>query len=143
MENGRQTFFMRRPRLPLVDKCTLAFSSPAIGQAQVEVEALLDSGTDITVFKNEKFQQLENRLGGLAIPLDRHIRFENKRYPAFDLTFLFPGGAAYSSQHRFIRLPDDKFDFGDIWVGQDLLSQVVVTFDGPARTITITDPNIP
>lgn len=143
MEEGRQTFSMQRPRLPFVDNCALIFSSPAVGQAQVEVDALLDSGTDITVFKKGKFHQLENDLGGLAIPIDRHIRFEGKWHPAFDLTFLFPGGASYSSQHRFIRLPDDTFDIGDIWVGQDLLNQVVVIFDGPAGTITITDPNTP
>lgn len=143
MEDGRRAFLMQRPRLPFVDQCALAFSSPSVGEVQIPVNALLDSGTDITVFKKGKFHQLENLLGGLAIPLERHIRIENTKYPAFGLTFLFPGGAAYSSPYRLIRLPDDRLDIGDVWVGQDLLNQMVVTLNGPAGTITITDPNMP
>ena len=143
--NGHSAFGSNPP-LPMVEKCAIAFHNGSRHtRCQVEVETLLDTGTDITIVKQEKFRELEQGMGRSRIPMKRHIQFSGTYRYAFPLTFVFPGGASYVSQYGFITTKSDDswFDVGDVWLGQDVLAKLVVIFNGPAKTITIEDPHIP
>jgi hypothetical protein len=86
--------------------------------------------------------ELERHLGQFRIPMLRRIRFSNTPRYTFPLAFVFPGGASYVSPYSFVTSASDAswFDVGDVWLGQDVLIKLIVTFNGPARTITIVAP---
>lgn len=106
----------------------------------VPVEALLDTGNDVTVVKPEKFNDLEASLG-YRLPVKRKIKYYGHEplQPTFDLAFIFPGDHAYYSKYGFIVPGRWDFDVGDVWLGQDIFSQLIVTFDGVSETVTISD----
>src|SRR5262245_44808961 len=82
---------------------TCAIAPQADLGVQVAVEALLDTGTDVTLVCEERFSELEAQWA-FDIPV-RKVLFGDNRgegeqevsYPAFDLAFLFPGKEAYRS----------------------------------------------
>ena len=92
VEEHRRRSHEQTPPLPLLERCALTFPT---AQGQVEVEALLDTGTDITIFKKEKFREIEKRLPrSTRIPI-RRISFSGTLTPAYPLTFVLPGGTSY------------------------------------------------
>lgn len=111
---------------------------------KVAVEALLDTGNEITIVKPEKVGELEAVLG-FRIPVKRRFRYYGHidLQPAFDLAFIFRGDHPYSSRYGFIAPSDWDFDIADVWLGQDIFSQLVITFDGVKGIITIIDPKDP
>lgn len=110
--------------------------------AGVPVEALLDTGNEVTVVKSEKLRELEASLG-FRLPVKRKIKYYGFEHlqPAFDLTFVFPDDHPYHSKYGFIVPTYWDFDVADIWLGQDILGQLVITFDGVNGIVTIVDPN--
>ena len=128
----------KRPRMPLLCAEIAASHAPSV---RIGIEMLLDTGTDITIIKPEKVRELGERLGGVIPPLS--VQFEHELAPAYDLKLVFPGNHSYSGCIGFIAPEDHEFDLGDVWLGQDVLNQLVVTFDGVNGTVTIVDPKDP
>jgi hypothetical protein len=134
-----------RPRL-FVLEAAIAFCHTL--DVQVKVKALLDTGNDITIVRPEKVLELEEYLK-VMLPVGRTFLYygadgSEKPEPAYDLAFIFPGGHSYSSGYGFIAPSNWYFgDIADVWVGQDIFSQLVTTFDGAKGTVTIIDPEAP
>jgi len=110
--------------------------------AGIPVQALLDTGNDVTILKPQKLREIEKSLG-FRLPLQAKIRYyENAELqPTFDLAFIFPGDHAYFSTFGIVTPRGWNFDVADMWLGQDLLNQLQVTYDGVNRTVTVVDPN--
>jgi hypothetical protein len=106
--------------------------------ATVSADALLDTGTDITRVSSALVDALAEAIGGL-IPVERRIRSDGAMQPALDLGFVLPAAdePVCASPYGFLVYADEHFDLGDIWIGQDLLNQWIVTLDGIAGTVTI------
>ncbi len=127
-----------RPRLPIVPGF-IAFWH--ILSTKVHVQALLDTGCDITIVKPEKVWELEKSPHKRRmLPATRHIAHDGEFQPAVDLAFLFSDNDCYSSRFGMIVTSKWKFDVADMWLGQEILRQLVVTFDGVQGTVTIIDP---
>jgi hypothetical protein len=107
---------------------------------RVEVNALIDTGADVTIFNIEKLRELE-KVTGERIQEARGVNVygHNEPQPAFELAFVFPGGHSYSSRFGLVAPADWDFDVADLWLGQDILRQLVVIFDGTHGTVSITD----
>jgi hypothetical protein len=109
----------------------------------IEVEALLDTGCDVTLIRLERLRELEARRG-TDVHLERRIMIGGELQSAFNLTYILPGGQECTSVNGFVGVPGDKFrevlDATDMLLGQDVLSQFIVTFDGPNGTVTILQP---
>lgn len=138
VEEGGQTTEVPRPRLIVIDGDIAYRDQPA---TQVSVKALLDTGAEVTILKSQKLRELEANLG-FRLPVTGRIRYygHDDLQPAFDLAFVFPGDHPYFSSYGFITPTDWDFDVADIWLGQDILAQLQVTFDGINQTVTIVDP---
>lgn len=106
---------------------------------RIAVEALLDTGCDITIVKPEKIKELENRLDYMISP-ERTVFYRGFPVPAYDLAFVLPTGHPLSSHYRVIAPPREEFDVADMWLGQDIFNQLVITFDGINGTVTIARP---
>ena len=105
----------------------------------VKVEALLDTGTDITIVKPEKIDEFDN-VASLPVPVVRHIAIGGVFQPAHDLAFFFPdSNLPHSSEYGMISPLGWDFDVADVWLGQDLLNKFIVTLDGPRGTVSIYD----
>jgi hypothetical protein len=137
-EDGKQRI-IERPKLFIL-KAKLLFSDEF--KSYVNVNILLDTGNDITIIDFNKVRELERKLGFLIE--------ENKSYPyyghtdpqpAFDLKLVLKGGYVLSSTYGFIAPKYWDFDVADVWIGQDIFSQLITTFNGPEGNVTIIDPN--
>jgi hypothetical protein len=144
-ENGR-FYEPKMPLLPVTEKLSLCYRYD--DSVCVPVRALLDTGNDITLVKPETVRRLNKELN-FDIPQFRKTRFMGKngwKYePTYKLALVFPGGQVYSSEYGCISPVAENWDFEDmdVWVGQDIFNQLVVTFDGPGGggKVTIVDPD--
>lgn len=108
----------------------------------IPVQALLDSGNDVTILKPQKLREMEKSLGFRLPPKGRIRYYEDAELqPTFDLAFIFPGDHAYFSTFGIVTPRGWNFDVADMWLGQDLLNQLQVTYDGVNQTVTVVDPN--
>jgi hypothetical protein len=132
-----------RPKLCILNDCRLGFR--LAGAAQVLLTVLLDTGNDVTIVRPDKVAELES-LFGVKFPVGRSIPYGERGVlePAYDLDFVFPGDDyRYLSRYGFIAPASWNFDVADVWLGQDIFSQLIVTFNGPERSVTVLDPNRP
>lgn len=137
VEAGGKTVDWERPRQFVLQNGLLAYQHwPDV---QIPVEALLDTGTDITVVKPEVIRRIERQIGK-TLPVERRIEQGPKLEPAYDLMYVLPGGYQCWSRYGFIASTSVDFDIGDVWLGQDVFNKLVITFDGPNGTVTIVDP---
>lgn len=129
---------MPRPKL-IVIKGEMGYRH--VPNISVPVEALLDTGNEVTIVKSEKFSDLEAGLG-FRLPVKRKLKYygHEQLQPTFDLAFIFPGQHQYYSDYGFIVPGHWDFDVGDVWLGQDIFGQLIVTFDGVNETVSISDP---
>jgi len=137
--NGRgQEEQWSKPKLPRLKKCTIALKvKDTPSAAHIELEALLDTGTDITIVKPGIIEDLDN-VSPIDIPVDRRISFGDDLQPAHDLAFFFPNSTwPHSSEYGIVSHAGWEFDVADVWIGQDLLNKLSVTFDGLRGTVTI------
>lgn len=128
-------------RLPLrqyvlAGRVCLGGAAGAATDVSVKATALLDTGTDITTVSHRLVETLEDALGGL-IPVERRVCSRGSMRPALDLAFVLPNDDATACESAYGFIHGDDLDLGDLWIGQDLLNQWIVTFDGPAGTLTI------
>lgn len=143
-EHGK-TISLPRPKLFVIEGAIAASNNP---HKRVEVSALLDVGNDITIVRPKLVREMEKLLGyDLPLKRGRRILYQGdagaRLEPVLDLIFTFPGDHSYSSKYGFI-VPSTKiFDVADVWIGQDIFSQLVTTFDGVKGTVTIIDPKAP
>jgi hypothetical protein len=138
IEVGGKGEKMPRPKLIVIEgRVAYRLKSDTV----VPVEALLDTGNEVTVIKSEKIRELETSLG-FRLPVKRKIQYYGFEHlqPTFDLAFVFPEGHPYHSKYGFIVPTYWDFDVADIWLGQDILGQLVITLDGVNETVTIVDP---
>jgi len=134
-----------RPKLFVLDDCSLTLKrGPSSRQVvSVQVSVLLDTGTDVTIVRPEKITELERSSGPLDFELCRYGSPMRHEPLYFDIGIAFPGARKSSSFKYGIVAPRSwKFDVADLWLGQDILSRFVTTFDGPKGRIKIVDPSI-
>lgn len=132
----------RRQRWPIPSQPILCGALAWLGQVQacIPVNALLDTGADLTLVKAAKIEELEATLG-VAFPVIRRIRANGIMKDAFDFAFLLPETMhPCSSAYGFLRVDDTDLGVVDLLVGQDLLTQWIVTLDGVNGTVTIGVP---
>lgn len=129
------------PDLPVVPG-ELAFQdSPG---SRVEVSALLDTGNDVTIVSPVKVRELERRMNSL-LPVLGQVEYAQpgRREPAYPLGFVFDGDhhdhLYFAIDYPFISPADWVFDVADLWLGQEVLSQLEVCFDGVNRMVTLRD----
>lgn len=127
------------PPVPLFNSFTISFQKSGVLYAE-PVEILLDTGTEITLIKPEKLGQLESKLP-YFLPIQGRIYFSGVPEPSYPLQLVFPHGQSYSSPYGIVAPTTIELDIGDVWVGQDILLQLIVTFNGVERTVTIEDPS--
>lgn len=138
----------RMPRLPLPVLAESAIVAAHNSNVQIPVKVLLDTGTDITLVNPAVVNALNSMLGGDSgdpIQLSRKINFFNSPGTSFENAYklgIVLGGYKYFSIFGFIAPRNWDFEDMDVWMGQDILQQLVVTFDGPERTITAMDPKL-
>jgi hypothetical protein len=100
--------------------------------------------------KPSVIERLENSNGHVMLHVERHIFVEAsnlKPLPAYDLSFVTPqqdhivhSGALLNSDYGFLVSDDDRFGDEDVWLGQDIFNQLVITLDGANGTVTIAYP---
>ncbi|MGE3538962.1 MAG: hypothetical protein AB7N91_16205 [Candidatus Tectimicrobiota bacterium] len=132
------SFTPQTPPIPILNNCAILPKDTGVTHEPVEI--LLDTGTEITLIKQEKLQQLEDRLQ-YPLPIQGRIYFDGVPQPSYSLQLAFPTGRPFSTDYGFVALAetDKVFDVGDVWLGQDILSQLIVTFNGASGTVTIED----
>ena len=135
------------PKLWMLDGCWIA--ARGAEAVRVQVSAMFDTGNDSTIVKPSKVRELERLLGGKKqLPIfARHAYGEfGTKAPAYDLIFSFPDhggpgssrvGDSYGSAYGTIAPTSWLFDFADVWIGQDIFSQLVCTFDGVEGVLTV------
>lgn len=109
-----------------------------------KVSALLDTGNDITIVNPKIVKDLEKDLG-FQLPVEKSIFHyddisEDILQPCYSLSIIFQGDHSYESEHGFIAPSPWNRDVADLYLGQDIFSQLIVTFDGVEGTVTIIDP---
>ena len=110
-------------------------------ERHVPVQALIDTGADLTYFTVGTLQRLE-QVGQSEtlemIPIERTLRSRGIIKPAYDLALLLPGAqrAAFSA-YGFVCTSERLGDDIDVLIGQDLINQWVVTLDGVNGLLTI------
>lgn len=130
-----------RALLPAVKEAWIA--APNEVDVMIKVKVLLDTGNDLTIVNPQIVRELERSLetSGSFIPMCRKVKYyDNGLFEdAFELTLTLPGGYQYSSQIGFVAA-NRPYEQWDVWLGQDFFERFVVTFDGPAQTITVDEP---
>jgi hypothetical protein len=112
---------------------------------RVPVKAVIDTGSDITFVALEALRKLERAVQaatGELLPIERRILTAGMARPAYDLAFLLPGTEhAVHSSYGFVCPAHGAWgDKVDMLLGQDLINQWIVTFDGIHGTVTISVP---
>jgi len=109
----------------------------------IGIEVLLDTGCEITLISDSKVKELED-LRKLDLHAERKVMVRGKHRAAYDLAFVLPGGYPCTAPYGFVAVPKDEFgnvlDASEMLLGQDVMNQLVVTFDGPNGTVTICTP---
>jgi hypothetical protein len=138
---------MRRPLLPVLKECWLAAShNPNV---RIPVNVFLDTGCEITIVKPSVVDRLEKALQSQTTPFyinptrqikyyyhPSSVQFQN----AFDLSVCLSEDCTYTSEYGFIAPIGLDFEDMDVWLGQDIFEQLIATFDGVNRNVTIVDP---
>ena len=151
VRQGGKHYSVPRPTLPILYDAWVAYG-PAAG-ARLRVKVLLDTGNDVTIIDPEAVQRLEEEIrrkidaGEIEdsvpamIPAEKHFEYyHNAAYqPAFDLTLFLTDEDRYTSDFVFISPEGWPFEGIEVWLGQDIFSKLVVTFDGPGQTVTIAE----
>ena len=112
---------------------------------RIPVKALLDTGCDITSVSAETVRKLEaalNKGTGEMLPLYRHLLTAGVVRPTHDLAFLLPAtGHAVTSAYGFVSVAKPWWGpTVDMLLGQDLINQWILTYDGIHGTLTIAVP---
>jgi hypothetical protein len=137
---------MTRPLLPVLKECWIAAShDPSI---RLPVKVLLDTGCDITIVNPTLVDELDDALkkkntDPSYVHPARKIKFYTGKkmfQKAYELSIILSVDGDYSSQYGFIAPEDWDFEGMDVWLGQDIFAQLIVTFDGVNQTLTIADP---
>ena len=123
--------------LPIFPSTILLTANPKI---RVPCRMLVDTGTDVTLMCLRKLNEIEQKVGR-KLPIEREIYFHGKFVPAFDLAVVFPGGMQFSSKFGFVLSKQMNHDVADIWLGQDILSQLNSMFYGVDSLFTLIDPS--
>jgi hypothetical protein len=131
-----------RMSLPILEDVHITL--PGLPDPRIPVDALLDTGCDNTIVHPKVVEQLEEEMD-LDTPLKRRrvaYKSAGRQFndPVYALAFVFPNGHVRSSRFGFIAPAAGQFDAASVCIGQDVLSQLVVTFNGLAGTVTIEDP---
>ncbi len=145
-EEGGSELHLRSWPAPAVHVVTGALVSaldPTPRQA-VELSALLDTGADVTLISEKKREELEKSRKSL-LQTRRSVKFWGKFRPAYtSLAFILPGGHECRSHIGFVEVADEEsravLDVSEMLLGQDVLNQFIITFDGPNGTVTICEP---
>ncbi len=113
---------------------------------RIPVKALLDTGCDITSISTGALHKLETVLQqdtGEMLPLYRNLVTAGVMRPTYDLAFILPAtDHAFTSDYGFVWTGNTTW-WGhtiDMLLGQDLINQWVVTYDGINGTLTIAVP---
>lgn len=139
--NGDSVELWPQPFVFILDGQVACRSSEDAGDdILLRARALLDTGTDVTVINPKMISDIENERGMMLHP-ERRIDCEGEMRPAYDLTYVFPGGYSCSSKYGFISMASHFFDQYDLLLGQDILNQLVITFNGIRGTVTILAPD--
>jgi hypothetical protein len=157
-----------RPKIPVLTFTEIA--SAHAPQTKIKVRVMLDTGCDVSLVSPNTIKRLDEALRRErvndatlldSLPIERSIKFfdpcikegnslvddyydeDDDRYyaPAFDLLLFLTQKNAYRSSYGFLRPDGWKFENFDIWLGRDILNQLIITFDGANETVTIKDPN--
>lgn len=157
---------LTRPRLPILCDAWVAHS--LVPEVKVLVKVLLDTGNDVTIIEPQVVHTLENEVKEriasgevkvslpIPFPIEKFIphcgREQNEKdfhqprpediyQPVCALTFFLTATDNYSSELGPIVMNNWDFEGVEVWLGQDILSQLIVTFNGVDGTISISDPN--
>lgn len=112
---------------------------------RIQVKTLLDTGCDITSVSVKTVQRLETALQentGEMLQLSRTQLAAGAPRPTYDLAFLLPETRhpAWSTS-GFLCLPNPWWGSTvDMLLGQDLINQWIITYDGIHGTLTIAIP---
>lgn len=120
-------------------------TDPVHSREVIEVKALLDTGCDVTLVRKELVDELGRRRGSDVQP-QRTIELFGGSRLAYDLIYILPGDHYCISDYGFTEFASEEFpdlDGTDILLGQDVLNQFIVTFDGPNGMVTIALPDDP
>lgn len=169
-ERGEYTVFgdpehtsLPYPRLPVLHDAWIAHS--LVPEVKIPVKVLLDTGNDITIVEPQVLFRLEaevqKRVDAGEVKASIPIPFNTERaiphasndledpgqpppapgfFPVFTLTLFLTPEDNYSSVHGVIARSGWDFEGMDVWLGQDILSQLKVTFDGVGGEVSILDP---
>jgi hypothetical protein len=111
---------------------------------RIEVKALLDTGCDISSVSTNTVERLDAKLQestGEMLQLFRTQLAAGAPRPTYDLAFLLPEtGHPVSSTSGFLCLPNPGWGSVDMLLGQDLINQWIITYDGIHGTLTIATP---
>lgn len=141
---GKRQKMMPQPRLAVLENLSLSYLHEPT--KIVQVRALLDTGNDITIVRRKKIWDLEKILN-LQIYARREFAYYdlNNResfQPAFPLALSLTATDRYSSKYGFISPSSSTFNFDgfDVWIGRDILNQLICTFNGVNGTLTVIQP---
>jgi len=131
-ENRRQFFY---PILPGW------VCHPKYPDKRIPVRMLVDTGTDITVFRPNLIGELEERLPVLLAPLgiiQHGLGKEGNPSPIYDLELRLENGHRFKINNKIAAASKTlHFDVADVWLGQDVLSNYSLEINGPAKTLSL------
>jgi len=143
-ENSGLIHHKRTPQVHLLPGTLAEFFEAEEADRGIPVVALLDTGADVTVMRKEKRVALDNHRG-IDLHIERKIRLNGNLCAVYGLVYLLPGGDVCPTDLGIVEAdtdssfgPDESFD---LFLGQDILNQFIVTFDGPQGTVTIELPD--
>ncbi|HEY6190452.1 MAG TPA: hypothetical protein VIW80_22560 [Pyrinomonadaceae bacterium] len=164
--SGRQRVYPR-PKIPVLDFTEIAYALTP--QTKLKVRVMLDTGCDLSLVSPRVTEELDEALRKEAradqslpsvLPIERRIKFYERCVkeddqslpdyrddddellyaPAFDLLLFFTEHDSYRSGYGFLQPFGWNFEDFDIWLGRDILNQLVFSFNGPGETVSISDP---
>ena len=105
---------------------------------------LLDTGADISGFSPVARAKIQD---AVKTQLDPHraVKVLNDDHsfqakPSYDMRIILPGNEVLHCPNGLTCFTSSIFAFSDGIIGQDILSELFVNFNGPEGTVTIIDP---
>lgn len=110
----------------------------------VAAKALLDTGADVSLFSQQKRFEIE-RSHGTDLPVLRKVRISGTLRATYELSYILFGEHACKGDYGLVEAENGSYfdaeEEVDLFLGQDILNQFIVTFDGPNGTVTIELPD--